>query len=301
MDTNALAPLFESLKLKLLHDQAYGQVDGFPLLVTQVDDSLLLNIGLHSLPQKDSGVMNFLAQAKSSALLNSFSFSDSGHLLVLELVKAQWDGALDLLKDLMGSLKSEGVSGGCLACGHPHDLKFFTLDKNFVFLCPDCAAKRKEEETNLKNPVSFVLGFLGALAGALVGSIAWIVIGALGFIASIAGMAMGFASFYGYQFLKGPATSFRLVAVAASVLISLVFAEYSGMVIQILKESDAQGWGLDLWTALAITPELLSNPEVISEMLPNFGLGLLFAALGTWGLFKNLSSAPAPVVLQPVE
>ena len=127
------------------------------------------------------------------------------------------------------------------------------------------------------------MGFLGSVLGALVGSVLWIIIGLLGFIASIAGAAISYCAFKGYSLFKGKLTKKGIVLNIVAIIIAFVFAQYIGLYFD-FKEAIA---GADFGLYLMFTPVLFSDSEFLLGLLPNLGLGILFIALGASTSISN--------------
>ena len=80
-------------------------------------------------------------------------------------------------------------------------------------------------------------------------------------------------------------------------LVSVLFGEAAGIVIQIIKAGTAQGYNLNVGDAVRVLPMMLRDGGTIASLLPNLGLGLLFAGLGSWRLLRNLyRQGAAPIV-----
>lgn len=107
---------------------------------------------------------------------------------------------------------------------------------------------------------NIVLGIIGALLGALVGSVAWVLIYQLGYIAAIAGLAIFWCSFQGYRIL-GKSTN--MLAVVIVLLVSTI----------VLIGAHFLCWGLEIYSLLEISlmdaifliPSLVFNPVIIAE------------------------------------
>lgn len=139
-------------------------------------------------------------------------------------------------------------------------------------------------------PNNYFPGILGSLVGALLGSVIWILIGLLNFYASIAGFAIAYASFHGYKVMKGKNTKIGVLINIAAILVAILFAEYIGVFIELTRQFP----DLSFSRFLSATPILLKDNEFMVSVLPNLGLGLLFAALGCFRLIRgSLASARA--------
>lgn len=172
----------------------------------------------------------------------------------------------------------------CFICDNTADLSFYTLGLKYSLLCKTCADSaiaKLQDSKNTKN--NYLLGFLGSVLGALVGSVLWIIIGLLGFIASIAGAAISYCAFKGYSLFKGKLTKKGIVLNIVAIIIAFIFAQYIGLYFD-FKEAIA---GADFGLYLMFTPVLFSDSEFLLGLLPNLGLGILFIALGASTSISN--------------
>ena len=159
------------------------------------------------------------------------------------------------------------------------------MNGTIKILCPACSGKVEHAITAERNRSgNYVMGFIGAFVGAMIGSLLWIGIGYIGFYASIAGYAIAYASFYGYSYVKGLNSKIGVAINVVSIVFALFLAEYIGIMLQILKEYP----DLSIIQYLFATPALFSDPEFLTSILPNLGLGLVFAGLGSHKIIRSM-------------
>ena len=137
------------------------------------------------------------------------------------------------------------------------------------------------EEFNGEN--NYVQGAFGSIVGALLGAVIWFLISMVGFYASIAGYAIAYCAFKGYQLMRGRLTKAAIGINIAAMLIAFIIVNYLGYFYQIAKEVP----GLEFKTFNILFPVILKEPEVLKEVLINFGLGLLFMVLGSYRTIKE--------------
>ena len=83
----------------------------------------------------------------------------------------------------------------------------------------------ESEDDNLGEN-NYIQGAVGSLVGALLGSVIWFLIGMVGFYASIAGYAIAFCAFKGYQLMKGKLTRVAVVINIVAMLIAFLAINY---------------------------------------------------------------------------
>ena len=151
-------------------------------------------------------------------------------------------------------------------------------------LCESCAPEAEAELAGLAASVrqkksSPGKGLLGALAGAALGGVIWVLIYRAGYIAALGGLALVFGALKGYELLGG-----RLdrKGTAASVAVSVVMMFAAMMV--------SYGWALyDIYAAegfsfldcvMAAPTAVLHFPDVGATFAVECAVGLLFIGLG---------------------
>jgi len=136
-------------------------------------------------------------------------------------------------------------------------------------------------------------GTLFALAAVPAGVIVWVVLWNFGFIASIVGFGVAYAAMFLYRFGSGGVLSRTgAVRVALVTIGTLLIAFFGGVVSDVLGVWTAEtGEGVlaglvspDFWAAFQ---QIIALDGVAASYLPDFGLALLFGALGCFGLLRR--------------
>ena len=148
----------------------------------------------------------------------------------------------------------------------------------------DDEQQRLEEESG-----SYLSGAVGAVLGALIGSLAWAVVLLMGYVASIVGLLIGFLSEKGYNLLKGKQGKGKIAILIVSIILGVVAGNIAADVIDLARMI---GSGELYEFAYGDIPGLIvflliEDPEYLRATLANCGLGLLFAGLGVWGLLRK--------------
>lgn len=120
-------------------------------------------------------------------------------------------------------------------------------------------------------------GLVLAILFAAVASIPWIILGHLGWIASIAGYLIGLAGFKGYVRGNGDFDRFGKISLAAIIILTIPIAE---MVNIFLFTVEA---GYPAVQSLLATP--LYFFDYLGEFLPSILIGYFMAFLGTYQFF----------------
>lgn len=219
---------------------------------------------------------------------------------------AKAEDVINFLPLFASFLKENGLKPGCVGCNKEGLFDFYSVEDTFLCLCDDCAAamsEEKDEEIQLSSQGSRVSGVIGAFLGGLVGTIPWIILGLLGYVASLGGLAISFASFYGYKLLKG-----RLDSRAFIIVINILVVAIMTFVATILSECavyladvGATGYDGSLMELLRFAFRMPFDPELaaITEIWRVMGTSYFFSALGTLvfllDLGKSLKNSQARV------
>lgn len=195
------------------------------------------------------------------------------------------------LSNLSKVLEEIEAKNICNFCENTENIDLYVSSKVHSFLCQSCGEKLLtdlQEEKNIKP--KYLLGFFASLVGALIGSVVWVVLGMLGFIASLAGYAIAYGAFYAYKKVNSKYTKLAIILNVVAIIIAFLFAQYSGIVFEVLREYKADG--ITFSDAILYTNYLFTNKEFIVALLPDFGFGILFAFLGSFRTIKdNYTSA----------
>ncbi len=206
-----------------------------------------------------------------------------------------------MLQSLVDCLRKAGAKPACFSCGAEGLHGFAKVNGMAMMLCQSCQQQisghiMQGEAEHAETKGNYLAGAFGALLGALVGSIAWIVIGLLGFFAAIGGVAISFCAAKGYTMMKGKINIAAIIMICLICIVVLVFAQFVEYGILVMQEASKTGESITFMESMQMVYfAALNVPEVTSEFVINLGLGLLFLALGAYSVIRQLFvSAKAP-------
>lgn len=134
-------------------------------------------------------------------------------------------------------------------------------------------------------------GAFGAVIGGVIGSVPWIIAYNLGWFVSWLGFLIGVAATYGYKVLGGRPGKARKWIVLAAVIISVLLSFVIELVVISMtgiNELISRGYSVsysDIPTYIGI---LLDDPQFVGRYIRDILIGLLFAGLGCFGIFRNI-------------
>lgn len=268
-----------------------GKIDNyfFDVLDKQDSEDQLVISFIFAPNENKSKIFEYLDVLQSEKVISDYELNKN--TITINFLESGTEKLNIFLKKIADNLNNIGMECKCSNCDNTNDLNFYTNGSVSLLLCNDCAndvkTKLAEEE---KRSSYYVKGFFASLIGALIGSIVWIILGAIGFIASIAGLAIAYCAFFGYSRFGGKVSKTGVILTVFSIVIAFLFAEYIGLGIDFIKAVD----GATMLDYIFYTPVILSDVELIKSILPDLGFGVLFAFLGSNRTIRdNLNRAKA--------
>lgn len=183
----------------------------------------------------------------------------------------------------------------CPECGNPiqGDEVKKLLGGHAVCLHNACAQaiinNVKTEEEEFKNSKSNAgKGLLGSVIFGLVSAIPWAVVYALGWFVGWLGALIGAAIVKGYTVFGGKLKKAVIPVMALLVIVCVFFAQILGDGIQLayyISNGELYGEWSDIPEYMSL---LFEDSDYITTFVRNILIGILFAGLGVWGIFKTL-------------
>lgn len=160
-------------------------------------------------------------------------------------------------------------------------------------ICPSCGAAAplqtsqttQQEAAPIQKPENVVTGTVGALIGAAIGAGSIILLGQLGYIASISGLILAICTLKGYELLGGRMTVKGIVISLIFMLVTPYIADRLDWAIVVMNAFD----DVTLADAFAAIPmlieeEAIDKAEYIKNLLMLYG----FVALGAVSTVANV-------------
>lgn len=116
----------------------------------------------------------------------------------------------------------------------------------------------------------------------VVGIIPWVLISLAGFVAAIGGLILSIAVKFGYEKLGGKVGKPKIIALIAFSFIGVILATVASWTIFVYNDWNAAGDSATLVEALFGFIYFAISPDGIVPVASDIGLGLLFAAIGSW-------------------
>ena len=137
-----------------------------------------------------------------------------------------------------------------------------------------------------EKPENVAAGIVGAMIGALIGGVAIILLGLLGYVASICGLIMAVCALKGYQMLGGKLSTKGIVISVIFMLIVPVVSYFIGAALSIVTEF--KDYGVSFMDSLTLLLEYAQyEPETQAQVLKDLLMLYGFTALGAFGTIAN--------------
>lgn len=180
----------------------------------------------------------------------------------------------------------------CSECGEALAGGRWVLVDGVAMHVHDACAQRIQENVvqskQEKKSGSYLTGTLGALLGALIGSILWAVVLGFGYVASVVGLVIGWLAGKGYDLLHGKQGKGKV----AILIVAVIFGVALGTLLPDMYTVFGMIRDGELPIAVTDIPAFLiylmrMDSEYLTGVLTNGGMGLLFAALGTYTILRQ--------------
>jgi uncharacterized membrane protein YhaH (DUF805 family) len=200
-----------------------------------------------------------------------------------------------LLDRIVDKYQELGAVPACFNCNQSVDNSFARYNGVVIPVCDQCFASiqgkiNKELEDHDSRENNYLSGTFGAVLGSLLGSAVWVIVGLLGYVAAVAGLAISYAASKGYTLFKGKITRLTPWIIGLCSILAMVIAQFVTWDLVFYKEMTASGNAVTLGDALSITFQLpFLDPEITSQFVKDTLIGLIFVALGAYGTVKRLA------------
>lgn len=277
--------LTHSFLFKDINGTWVGSINNHKFLITQdkvAKEELQLKTSCATNESKDE-LFSFLDEQKTNGKIKSYDVDKN--LLSIIYIQGKSDSEFEFfLKDISELLTRLKVEDVCFSCNEMKETDAYKIKNIPTFVCSTCVENIKTEMENASNSQNhYLTGTLGSIIGALVGSVVWILIGYFDFYASIAGYAVAYCAFYGYNLGKGKATKIGAIINIIAIVFATLFAEYVGLFLDVKKTVN-----IDFLSFAKFSLPYFADPSFIKSLLPSLGFGFLFAGLGSYRIIKNI-------------
>lgn len=131
---------------------------------------------------------------------------------------------------------------------------------------------------------NIILGYIGAIIGALIGISLWIFCGYYGIIPGIVGFIFAFLTIKGYMLLAGSISRKGLIGCIAICTLMIIFAEFGVVMLTIYIDGSIH----NLSEIIKLLPDYIRSEKLVLKMVRNVLLGIFTFGVGCFGMFYRL-------------
>ena len=168
----------------------------------------------------------------------------------------------------------------CKYCGTPLNKEEKILDSNIEFV---------QKPSNNSSKENIGKGILGSIIGSLVGAVIIIILSRIGFVASVAGLAMAYCTFYLYEKFAGSISKKGIIICIIVMIVMTFLAENMAVSMDISNELSKLGYkSFDTMYVFTNFFSLLEEGVIDSGTYAiNLLMVYVFNAIGAFGIIKT--------------
>lgn len=189
------------------------------------------------------------------------------------------------VSEIASKCEENGVHNCCSYCGNARPLRPAAVDRVPALICQECDG-RLSGSGSVQKKENLPLGIIGAILGTLVGSVLWVVLGQVGFIAGIAGYVIVFCGMKGYGILGRELSKAGIVICVILSFLMIAGAEFVSLAITIYNEMGGL-FAPTIWDAFGWIPEMMKESELALAVAKDLVIGYALAIWASYASVKN--------------
>lgn len=270
-----------------------GTYRGIAFLIVPMEAENQYQIQIYADVEKNANKEAFLGSLRSMSQnypsIHHTSYNGSD-LVSVYVVSAGQDDKANLMTAIAAAASEcerYQIHNCCAHCKNVVPLHAAAIDNAPVLLCDSCLSQVMNRMSGTAaRKENVLLGMIGAIFGVLIGSVLWIVIGQVGFIAGIAGFAIVFCGMKGYEILGGRVSKKGIVICIILSCLVVLGAEFISIAIVIYRELNKM-YDITFAEAISWLPEFIQEPEVVGGIVKDLAVGY---ALAIWASYANIKN-----------
>lgn len=274
-----------------------GNYRGYYITITPVNHLYEVYVNATSVNDPGNTQLNMYMQKQQELeklLRKVTTYEHAVHLTIQSpnLLKNLPDVINRIVDPLIQYLTMGGYTTGCECCGGAEgQVDIYEVNGVANYLCGNCAAGVEEnlqarQAAVLSQKSNLVAGLVGAFIGAMIGCALWILIYKLGYIAGIAGLAIGVCAMKGYEILGG---CLDRKGVIGSVIIMIVMVFLANKLSWAWDAYDALGiYGWSFTECFQYLGEILAESDLTGSYFSELAIGYVLTAIASG---KNIIDA----------
>ena len=176
----------------------------------------------------------------------------------------------------------------CNSCGADLELGSKFCEKCGKMVQNEDESKKVENVSTESKKEKVFLGLIGAIIGSLAGALAIIVFAQLGYVASLAGVAMAFCTLFLYEKFAGTISKKGVIISIVVMIIMTLLAENASFSLQIVKELKEAGTNVSFIKVFTNLYKLMNAGYLNNgAYFGDLAMVYLFTILGAFGVLKT--------------
>ena len=267
-----------------------GYCRGYYMALSAMEGGYLLTVSAYRESDPDNAalkafLMNLQAENKKLRAVDTAAYRFTLVFTGISFAKKVPEVVNGVMEPILSYLVSNGYRTGCGCCGDATgSLNCWSVNGELIHLCDGCveevgqALKDAQAATKAKKG-NFLTGIVGAVLGALIGCVAWVLIYKAGYIAGIAGVIMAVCAMKGYELLGG---HLDRKGVIASIVILIAGVYLSNKIAWSWEAYDAlKEMGLTFFDAFRNLDIILLESDLTGAFYGDLAIGYGLTALAT--------------------
>lgn len=283
------------------NDVLYGQKDGYEVMVYAPNSQYPYMLCIYiSARNEYGGALNAADMKAFSKSVKPIARCEQKINNIVAYMKNQSNS--EKLQECLGEalsaftafLRQKGFTACCSSCGKSGEVSGYRMVNSYFQLCEECEAGIRNNLTVIaqqeqQKRENIIAGIVGALLGSLGGVLCIVVLGQLGYVASISGVVMAVGVLKGYEKLGGKLTK---KGVIISVIVMLLMIYVGNQLDWAIKyyTNGGSAFGLNIFECYRLVPTLvfkISRREVMSSYIMNLVLLYVFMLFGAVPTIRN--------------
>ena len=131
-------------------------------------------------------------------------------------------------------------------------------------------------------------GIVGALLGALLGGVLWVLVSQLGYIAGIVGLVVAVCAVKGFELFGGKLNAAGIIICMVIVVGAIYAANYISYSIYLQQALDELGYGFSFGDSIRLLPDFFSEEEIFGAFLRDLVIGYLLTAVASFSVIYGI-------------
>lgn len=282
------------------NDVLYGQRDGYNVMVYAPNSQYPYMLCIYASARNEYGGGLNTADMKTFAKsVKPIARCEQKNNSIIVYMKNQSNceklkGCLgEALSGFTAFLRQRGFTPCCSSCGKGGEVSNYRMMNAYFQLCEECeagirnnlAVVAQQEQRKQENVIG---GVVGAILGSLLGVLCIVVLGQLGYVASLSGVAMAIGVLKGYEMLGGKLTKKGVIISSIIMLLMTYVGNQLDWAIELLTKGGGARAGYNVFECYQMIPELLSVGMIeMSAYIINLVMIYVFLLLGAVPTIRN--------------